>query len=147
MSYRFKTDCVSATVFKVAQFRNQSVNQREGETMTTGSEDAEGFSKMIETNIWDSPYLDLVIIQNGVYHTKNVMPSVRRDAGVLFDAIYDGDIDTVKKMSAKYHNAFLTSKRRGTTRDRWIPVDMSKVRLFKLSIKYIFDLSKHADRG
>jgi len=64
MSYRFKTDCVSATVFKVAQFRNQSVNQREGETMTTGSEDAEGFSKMIETNIWDSPYLDLVIIQN-----------------------------------------------------------------------------------
>jgi hypothetical protein len=110
--------------------------------MTT-PEDAKEFSKTIEPNVCDSPYLDLVIIQNGVYHTNNVLRYVMRDAGALFDAIYDGDIDEVKRMSIKYHNAFLTCKKRGQTRDRHIQVDMSKVRLFELSIKYIFDLSKH----
>ena len=106
-------------------------------------EDAKEFSKTIEPNVCDSPYLDLVTIQNGVYHTNNVLCSVMRDAGSLFDAIYDGNIDEVKRMSTKYHKAFLTCKKRGQTRDRYIPVDMSKVRLFELSTKYIFDLSKY----
>ncbi len=62
--------------------------------MTT-LKNAKEFSKTIESNVWSSPYLDLVIIQNGIYHTKNVLPSVKKDAGVLFNAIYDGDINMV----------------------------------------------------
>ena len=86
-----------------------------------------------EPNIGISPYKDLVPIMEGVYKGQNVSKSVQKDAEKLFDAIYGNDLNTVIKIGNKYENEYSKSKKRGTTRGRFIPVDSSKVRIFNLS--------------
>ena len=102
----------------------------------------ETFKKGLERNIAKSPYKDLVEISEGVYKGKNVNKQVSRDAEKLFDAVFEGNIETIKEILPKYEKEFLASQKKGQTRDRFIPVDNSKVRIFELATKAINDFGK-----
>jgi hypothetical protein len=110
------------------------------------SEYAKAYSKTIKPSILNSAYLDLIRIQNRCYNKNTVAAHVVKDAGRLFDAICDGDLGVIERMSHKYQKAYLVMRKTGQTQDRFIPVDLTKVRIFNISMKYTTDLAKYIER-
>ena len=103
---------------------------------------AEEFVKRLEKNIALSPYNDLTKIGEGVYKTKNVGSATARDANNLFNAIFRGDLKTIKEIAPKYEKAFLTAKKAGQTRERFIQVNTAQVRIYNLANKALKDMSQ-----
>ena len=94
----------------------------------------EGTKYKQPSNVYDSPFVDLTHIWDGVWHGQNVSKEVANDASKLYDAIDENDIKTIMGIEKKYEKAYLTTKKAGQTRDRYIRTNPAKTRIFKLAI-------------
>lgn len=127
---------------RVSKDLNQAIKEARAKGLSTEEFVRNKFIKKQEPNLVKSPYYDLTKIQEGVYNGQNVGKTVAKDAEKLLEAIYKGDVDTISKIAPKYENAFLTFQKSGLTRDRFIPTDVAKVRLYDLSNRALREFTK-----